>query len=357
LDPEGDSAGLPDLDVCAADQVGIDASPQEALSDSDESALYSRVACTGVTHDFEAGEDTVRNWDGHRGGGYLSSRHNVCVFHNLCIGNGGEITMFLPQRADSVPSESMAYNEEQNHIGYVRLSAFESWEGLNRVHSNQSWQHGDYPGWRPSVKRSFIPKAYRFADDAQLHVLQRHTYFFQHFGHLLVDDLLAAFAGMQLFSLDSFDAVLVLMPSCPCCFPETAHQLCSSFFWNNESMARAIFTGGAKKLSTYAEGTCFKRVLMGHSSALSSVYPNPLISVVARKFRSLLVKFFVGDGVQYLSDQWQRGPEAALVNVTLQQVDTNVYFAPRAVDLASLLFFSNTLSGRSVELVQMELLS
>jgi hypothetical protein len=96
---------------------------------------------------------------------------------------------------------------------------------------------------------------------------------------------------------------------------------------------------------------------MGHSSALSSVYPNPLISVVARKFRSLLVKFFVGDGVQYLSDQWQRGPEAALVNVTLQQVDTNVYFAPRAVDLASLLFFSNTLSGRSVELVQMELLS
>jgi hypothetical protein len=283
------------------------------------SGIFSRVACTGVTHDFEGGEDTVKNWDGHRGGGYMSSRQNVCVFHNLCVGSDGEMTMFVPPRARDQPLESSAYNEEKNHVGYIRLSAFESWEGRYSVNYNGGL-HGDYPGWRPAVTPSSIPRAFRFANDAELHIFQRHTHFFQNYGHLLLDDLLAAFAGMQLFSLASLKAALVLMPSCPCCFPETASSLCARFFWNNDSIARAVFHGGVQPSTSYSEGTCFKTVLMGHSSALSSVYPNPLLSVVARTFRSELVMSVVGAGVRYAESQWQRGPQAALADISKEQV-------------------------------------
>ncbi len=307
LDPGGESSELPDA-------LG------HSSSDNDGSGLFSRVTCTGVTHDFEAGEDTVRNWDGHKGGGYMSSRHNVCVFENLCLRSSGEMTMFLPPRADGSPSESTAYNEEENHIGYVRLSAFESWEGRYSDHYKGSATQGDYAGWRPAVKRASIPKTFRFADDAQLHVFQRHSYFFQNYGHLMLDDMLAAVAGIELFSLAALKATLVLMPQCPCCFPETAHELCARFFWNNNSIASGVFWGGAKQSTAYADGTCFKQVLMGHSSALSSAYPNPLMSVAARKFRSLLVMSVVGAGVQYHNSQWLRGSEAALMNISSEQV-------------------------------------
>ena len=110
------------------------------------------------------------------------------------------------------------------------------------------------------------------------------------------------------------------MPSCPCCFPETAHSLCARFFWNNDSIARAVFRGGVQPSTAYSQGTCFKTVMMGHSSALSSVYPNPLLSVVARKFRSALVMSVVGAGVRYEESQWQRGPEAALIDISKEQV-------------------------------------
>jgi hypothetical protein len=279
---------------------------------------YSNVACTGVTHDFDAGEDVVKNWDGHRGGGYMSSRQNVCVFENLCVGNDGELTMFLPPLLDGAPIESHAYDEEKNHIGYVRLSAFESWEGLYGNNYNSS--SGDYPGWRPAVKRTNIPATYRFANDADLHVFQRHTHFYQHFGHLLLDDFLSVFAGLELFSLAELSATLVLMPKCPCCFPETASPMCSLFFWNADSIASSLFVGGVKQSSAYRKGTCFKRVMMGHSSALSLAYPNPLLSVAARKFRSSLVLSVVGAGVQYQKSQWLKGLDAALVNISKEQV-------------------------------------
>jgi hypothetical protein len=189
------------------------AQPAEEARDAPDvqeegSGIFSRVECAGVTHDFEGGEDTVKNWDGHRGGGYLSSRHNVCVFHNLCVGRDGEMTMFVPPRARDQPLESNAYNEERNHIGYIRLSAFESWEGRYSVDYNGGL-HGDYPGWRPVVTPQSIPTAFRFANDADMHIFQRHSHFFQNYGHLLLDDLLAAFAGMQLFSLESLKAALV----------------------------------------------------------------------------------------------------------------------------------------------------
>jgi hypothetical protein len=279
---------------------------------------YSSVACTGVTHDFDAGEDIVKNWDGHRGGGYMSSRQNVCVFDNLCVGSDGELTMFLPPRVDGAPKESVAYNEEENHIGYIRLSAFESWEGLYSINYNSS--SGDYPGWRPAVRRSPIPATYHFASDADLHIFQRHTHFYQHFGHLLLDDMLSAFTGMELFSLAEFKATLVLMPNCPCCFPETASKLCAMFFWNSDSIAQKLFHGGAKQSTVYDKGTCFKKVMMGHSSALSLVYPNPLLSVAARKFRSSLVMSVVGEGIRYQKSQWLKGRDAALVNISKEQV-------------------------------------
>jgi hypothetical protein len=279
---------------------------------------YSSVVCTGITHDFDAGEDIVKNWDGHRGGGYMSSRQNVCVFNNLCVGNDGELTMFLPPRLDGQPVEPFAYDEEQNHIGFVRLSAFESWEGLYGVQYNSS--SGDYPGWKPAVKRSPIPSSYSFASDADLHVFQRHTHFYQHYGHLLLDDVFSVITGLELFSLAELDAALVLMPNCPCCFSETASDLCALFFWRNDSIANVLFHGGAKQSTAYGKGTCFKKVMMGHSSALSLVYPNPLISVTARKFRSLLVSRVVGAGVNYQKSQWLKGREAALVNISKEQV-------------------------------------
>jgi hypothetical protein len=302
------------------DDSSSDSNDDIGSAQNEGSGLYSRAACTGVTHDFKAGEDTTRNWDGHRGGGYMSSRQNVCVFDNLCVGSDGKLTMFLPPHADGLPLEPSAYSEEENFIGYVRLSAFESWEGRYSIMHNRSGAQGDDPGWRPAVVRSSVPKNFRFAGDAELHVFQRHTHFFQNYGHLLVDDLLSAFAGMQLFSLTTLNATLVLMPDCPCCFPETAHALCSRFFWSGDSMANGIFGGGTKASTAYTEGTCFKKVLMGHSSALSSVYPNPLISVVARQFRSLFVSNIVGVGAKYHETQWLRGREAALVNISSEQV-------------------------------------
>ncbi len=307
---------------------GDDDSPPDALHHAgvheDGSGVFSRVACTGVTHDFEQGEDIIRNWDGHRGGGYMSSRQNVCVFENVCLSGGGVLSMYLPPHPEGLPSESTAYNEERNHIGYVRLSSFESWEGrYSQTYSGNATQ-GDYAGWRPDVKRASIPKTFRFAQDAELHVFQRHSHFFQNYGHLLLDDLLAAFAGMELFSIATLNATLVLMPDCPCCFPETAHELCARFFWNNDSMSRSLFVGGAKQLTAYSDGTCFKKVLMGHSSALSCAYPNPLLSVVVRKFRAALVSGVVGESARYHSHQWLRGTEAALMNISGEQVRPTV---------------------------------
>ena len=293
--------------------------PESADDSGEGSGVFSRVACTGVTHDFEAGEDTVKNWDGHRGGGYISSRQNVCVFDNLCVGRDGEMTMYLPPHPDGAPAESLAYNEEKNHIGYVRLSAFESWEGHYSVHYDASGARGDYPGWRPAVKRASVPASHRFADDAEVHVLQRHTYFYQNYGHLLLDDLLSSFAGMELFALAEHNATLVLMPSCPCCFPETAHELCRLFFWNGDSVAKGLFLGGVKPSTVYNEGTCFKKAMLGHSSALSLAYANPLLSVAARKFRAALVMSVVGTGVRYHKSQWLKGPEAALVSISEEQ--------------------------------------
>ena len=46
--------------------------------------------------------------------------------------------------------------------------------------------------------------------------------------------------------------------------------------------------GGATRLTDYADGTCFKRVLVGHSSALPSAHHNPLMSVFATEFRFAL---------------------------------------------------------------------
>ena len=340
---------------------GGDEPPHDALHHAgaleEGSGVFSRVACTGVTHDFEQGEDTVRNWDGHRGGGYMSSRQNVCVFENVCLSGGGVLSMYLPPGPEGLPSESTAYNEESNHIGYVRLSSFESWEGRYRQTYSGNATQGDYPGWRPHVQRTSIPKTFRFAQDTELHVFQRHSYFFQNYGHLLLDDLLAAFAGMELFSMTALHATLVLMPECPCCFAETAHELCARFFWNNDSMSSSLFVGGSKRLSAYADGTCFKKVLMGHSSALSCAYANPLLSVVVRKFRAVLVSGVVGEGARYHSHQWLRGPEAALINISSEQVCPAVMcwwclHIHRPLCLADL-FFSSSVSRRMVTPIRM----
>jgi hypothetical protein len=73
-----------------------------------------------------------------------------------------------------MPLDFTAYNdEEENYIDYVRLSAFESWEGRYSKHYNRSATQGDYPGWRPAVKRSSIPETMRVVE---LHVFQRRSH-------------------------------------------------------------------------------------------------------------------------------------------------------------------------------------
>ena len=117
---------------------------------------------------------------------HLCHRSTRSFLHD-CLDSGGEITMYLPPHADEMPLDFTAYNdEEENCIDYVRLSAFESWEGRCSKHYNRSATQGDYPGWRPAVKRSSIPKTLRVVDDAQLHVFQRRSRLVQHYGHLLV---------------------------------------------------------------------------------------------------------------------------------------------------------------------------
>ena len=101
---------------------------------------------------------------------------------------------------------------------------------------------------------------------------------------------------MQLFSFAELIAILVLMPECPCRFPKTARELCARFFWNNDSMSSRV--SSVVCLTDYADGTCFKRVLVGHSSALPSAHHNPLLSVFATEFRFALRLWEKGPSLQ-----------------------------------------------------------
>jgi len=62
---------------------------------------------------------------------------------------------------------------------------------------------GESTSFTPRVVRHAIPPQFTWSD-APVHTLQKHSYS-NNFGHLVIDDLYSAWAGMQTFNLQSYD--------------------------------------------------------------------------------------------------------------------------------------------------------
>ena len=102
-------------------------------------------------------------------------------------------------------------------------------------------------------------------------------------GHLISDEYFAAFAAMELF--DAVTAAAQMMLVRPCTFDADA---CARGY--NESM-RGLSLHPARTLDSYAAGTCFRRVIMGHSMALGHAFSSTFRAPSARRFRD----FFAGN--------------------------------------------------------------
>jgi hypothetical protein len=100
---------------------------------------------------------------------------------------------------------------------------------------------------------------------------------------LISDEYFAAFAAMELFDVVTSDSQMILMR--PCTFDAAA---CARGY--NGSM-RGLSRRPARTLDSYAHGTCFRRIIMGHSMALGHAFPSVFRGPTARRFRD----FFAGN--------------------------------------------------------------
>ena len=111
-------------------------------------------------------------------------------------------------------------------------------------------------------------------------------------GHLISDEYFAAFAAMELFDAVTPTAQMILMQ--PCTFDADA---CARGY--NESM-RGLSLHPARTLASYASGTCFRRIIMGHSMALGHAFSSSFRGPTARRFRD----FFAGNlGLGWIYDE------------------------------------------------------
>ncbi len=88
---------------------------------------------------------------------------------------------------------------------------------------------------------------------------------------------------MELFDVVSSDSQMILVQ--PCTFDAAA---CDRGY--NESM-RGLSALPARALHSYASGTCFRRVIMGHSMAFGHAFSSSFRGPTARRFRD----FFSGN--------------------------------------------------------------
>jgi hypothetical protein len=100
-------------------------------------------------------------------------------------------------------------------------------------------------------------------------------------GHLLSDEYFAAFAAMELFNVVSADSQMILIK--PCTFDAVA---CARGY--NESM-RGLSALPARTLDSYASGTCFRRVIMGHSMAFGHAFSSSFRGPTALRFRDFFL--------------------------------------------------------------------
>lgn len=96
-------------------------------------------------------------------------------------------------------------------------------------------------------------------------------------GHLISDEYFAAFAAMELFDVVQPDSQMILVKACT--FDASA---CARGY--NESM-RGLSLLPARTLDSYASGTCFRRVIMGHSMALGHAFASSFRGPTALRFR------------------------------------------------------------------------
>lgn len=154
---------------------------------SPSSALdgYSSVRCTGGLQTWPIGAP-------------LSNRNRICMMQSVCMVDG-QLTLFLPP-----PSTSRAFADSQSSIHSVRgMAHYDGWSSLTHIHHDTKHPDGDSSGFIPRVKTSAkrmrfnpsltilframpsqmtflqviysrIPSDFVAADDADVHILQRH---------------------------------------------------------------------------------------------------------------------------------------------------------------------------------------
>lgn len=203
----------------------------------------------------------------------LHNRNRICMIRRACISDG-QITLYLPPSSDAAPLA-----DPQSSVHDARgVTHYDGWSSLTNIHQDVEYPDGDTAGFIPQVRRtaqiirvesaadsnlilqvvrSRIPSNFVAADDADVHLLQRHggqscvfnsaqrlissrPFRFSHlslmccnfahsmcclispsdpnnFGHIFIDDFASAFSAMHLFDRITYRNRIVFAPFCTCC--------------------------------------------------------------------------------------------------------------------------------------------
>jgi hypothetical protein len=132
------------------------------------------------------------------------------------------------------------------------------------------------------------------------------------FGHLFGDDFVPAFMAMELFGSITRRNRLLLMPGSSC-VPSSVIENTNPWSYRCKLAYRiwvkALSQSEAATQSMYSQSqssVCFKKVIVGHSSALSFSYMNPSRGPSVRRFRN----FFAAN--LNLSALYARAPRIAM---------------------------------------------
>lgn len=122
-----------------------------------------------------------------------SPRHRLCMFNDVCIVNGA-VTYYLDDTLESVSPIGTSIQDIE-----LFLSAHYFYHDLGK--------------WKPNIVHGPRPTELAFAPEERVYVLDELTYS-ENFAHLLIDNLLSAYAAFEVFGLDITEAQIIGMRDC-----------------------------------------------------------------------------------------------------------------------------------------------
>ena len=206
------------------------------------------------------------------GEAFTAPRHRMCVLWDVCM-VGGEITYYADEvLAAAAPPSSGASPIDVD----VFLSAyyFSTQQGL----------------WKPRVVASARPPELPFAPDDRVYFYDELSYA-ENYGHLLIDNILAAYAAAEVLDVDAGDIQLVGALSCANMHDKglviakmRAEDRCAL---NLAAWSEALLTYRYLE-PPYATDFCFRQLVVGYapSFALSSAYAHRAATARAARLQA-----------------------------------------------------------------------